>query len=124
MFTWYPKTLKCQIYDDNKLIDLNKCSDTILENLADSIFVHWKTPINSAIWFDVEIYEKHYWFQPPKNYIEIVCFKLDVNSLSRRKQIDISKLYMDKMFGKRFKITPEDTIYRKWSNNVEVMFVA
>lgn len=119
---WYPKTLKCQIYEDGNLIDLNTCSDPILEHLADCIMVHWRTPNNSAIWFDAEIYEKHYWFKPSKNSIEIVSYKLDMDSISRRKQVDVSKLYIDKMIGKKFKIEPEDTIYRKWTN-VEVAFV-
>jgi hypothetical protein len=121
---WYPKTLKCQIYDNNELVDLNTCSDPVLENLADSIFVHWKTPTNSALWFDVEIYEKHYWFRPTKNSIEVACYKHEPNSISGRKQMDISKLYIDKMVGKKFKIKPEDTIVRKWNENVEVVFVA
>jgi hypothetical protein len=119
---WYPKTLKCQIYEDDKLIDLNTCSDPILEHLADCIMIHWQTPTNSAIWFDAEIYEKHYWFKPPKNTIEIACYRLDMHSITRRKQIDISKLYIDKMIGKRFKINPEDTAFRKWTNT-EVAFV-
>jgi hypothetical protein len=33
---WYPKTLKCQIFEDGQLVDLNTCSDPVLESLADS----------------------------------------------------------------------------------------
>ena len=121
---WYPKTLKCQIYENNELVDLNTCSDPVLENLADCVIKYWKTPSSSAIWFDAEIYEKHYWFKPPKNYIEIVCFKQDHSSISGRKQVDISKLYIEKMVGKKFKINPEDNLFKKWSENVEVAFVA
>lgn len=121
---WHPKTLKCQIYDNNEIVDLTKCSDDTLEEIADLCVAHWKTPHNSAIWFDVEIYEKHYWFKPAKNFIEIAAYKFDLNSHDRRIQVDISKLYIDKMLGRKFKITPKNGLIRKWSENVEVAFVA
>lgn len=121
---WYPKTLKCQIYENNELLNLNTCSDATLENFADAIFVHWKTPTNSAIWFDIEIYEKHYWFKPKKNCLEVCAYKRDINSISGRTQVDISKLYIDKMVGKKFKIKPKDTIFHTWTEDMEVAFVA
>lgn len=121
---WYPKTLKCQIYENRNLLDLNTCSDSTLENFADAIMIHWRTPDNSAIWFDVEIYEKQYWFKPSKNCLEVVAFKRDTYEISGRKQVDISKLYIDKMVGKKFKIKPKDTIFHTWTENMEVMFVA
>lgn len=120
---WSPQTLKCQIYDDNKLVDLNQCHDDVLEELADLCLSYWKTPHNSAVWFDVEIYEKHYWSIPPKNFIEICAFKFDLNKHDKRRQVSVSKLYIDKMVGKRFKITPKSGLIRKWSDNVEVAFV-
>ena len=120
---WYPKTLKCQIYEDGQLLDLNTCSDPVLESLADSIVKYWKTPVNSAVWFDVEIYEKHYWFKPPKNSIEVVAYIRDINRMSGRKQVSISQLYIDKMVGRKLPIEPEESIMRKWSSNVEVAFV-
>ena len=120
---WYPKSLKCQIYENGVPLDLNMCTDTELEDLADAIIVHWKTPENSAIWFNTAIYEKHSWFKPSKNSIEIECFKFDLYTESRTRQLDISKLYIDKMIGKRFKISPKNTLMRKWLN-AEVMFVA
>jgi hypothetical protein len=121
---WYPKTLKCQVFEDGELMDLNTCSDPVLESLADSIMDHWKTPVNSAVCFDVEIYEKHYWFKKPKNSIEIVAYVHDTNQLSGRRQIDISKLYIDKMVGRKLSIQPKDDVMRKWSSTVEVAFVA
>jgi hypothetical protein len=121
---WYPKSLKCQIYENNELVDLNTCSDPCVDNLADAIFVHWRTPTNSAIWFDVQIYEKHYWFRPNKTSIEIEAYKHAPETIAGRKQVDISKLYIDRMVGKKFKIKPENTMFRKWSENVEVAFVA
>jgi hypothetical protein len=85
---------------------------------------HWKTPHNSAVWFDTGIYEKHYWFKPTKTTIEIECFKFDLDTHDKRKQLDISKLHINKMLGKKFKITPKETLIRKWTDNVEVVFVA
>ena len=120
---WYPKALKCQVYENGNLLDLTTCSDSALENLADAIFVHWKTPDNSFIWFDVEIYEKQYWFRPARNAIEIAAFKRDPYSATGKRQISITKLYIDKMVGKKFKIKPENTSIRKWSDNMEVAFV-
>lgn len=121
---WYPKTLKCQIFEDGQLVDLNTCSDPVLEALADSIMVYWKTPVNSAVWFDVEIYEKHYWFKRPKNSIEVVAYVQDMNKLSGRRQISVSQLYIDKMVWRKLPITPKDVLMRKWSSTLEVAFVA
>lgn len=120
---WYPKTLKCQVYENDELIDLTKCSDSVLENLADAIFPIWKTPVDSYIWFDVEIYEKQYWFRESKNSIEIVAYKHDIYSTTGRKQVSISNLYIEKMVGKKFKIKPENNLFRKWSENTEVAFI-
>lgn len=119
---WYPKTLKCQIYENNELIDLNKCSDPDLENIADEIVKHWRTPDGSALWFDVEIYEKHYWFKPTKTSIEVCAFLRDPNTMTGRRQISISKLHIDKKIGRKFKISPKESIFRSWKNT-EVAFV-
>ena len=120
---WSPKTLKCQIYDNNVLVDLNSCSDDVLEDLSDAVMVHWKTPDKSAVWFDAEIYEKHHFFKHPTISIDIACYKIDAQTIIKRRQIDISRLYIDKMLGKKFKINPISTLIRKWSDNVEVAFV-
>lgn len=120
---WYPKTLKCQIFEDGQLVDLNRCSDSVLECIADSIENYWKTPVNSAVWFDIQIYEKHYWFKPPKVSIEVVAYIQDMNKLSGRKQVNVSQLYIDKMVGRKMPISPKDHLLREWSPNVEVAFV-
>jgi hypothetical protein len=120
---WYPKTLKCQVFEDGQLIDLNRCSDSVLESLSDSIVNYWKTPVNSAVWFDIQIYEKHYWFKPPKSSIEVVAYVHDMNKLSGRKQVNVSQLYIDKTVGRKMPISPKDELMRKWSPNVEVAFV-
>jgi hypothetical protein len=86
--------------------------------------IYWKTPVNSAVWFDVAIYEKHYWFKQPKNSIEVVAYVQDINKLSGRRQINVSQLYIDKMVGRKLSITPKDDVMRKWSSTVEVAFVA
>ena len=120
---WYPKTLKCQVYEDDTLLDLNSCGDPELEALADAIFPLIRSPVNAAIWLDVEIYEKQYWFKPPKNSIEIVALKPDPYSMSGKKQVSISQLYVDKLIGRFYAITPENTTFRKWSSNLKVAFV-
>ena len=120
--TWYPKTLKCQIYEDGCPVDMARVGDPELENIADEIVKLWKFPVGSSVWFDVEIYEKQYWFKESKTSLEVVCFKKDENTFYGKSQIDISKLYVDKMLGKKFQINPKNTIIRKW-NNVEVAFV-
>lgn len=120
---WYPKTLKCQVYENEQLVDLTSCSDSVLENLADAIFPLWKTPVDSYIWFDVEIYEKQYWFKCPKNSIEIVAYKRDIYSATGRKQVTISNLNIEKMIGKKFQIKPENNVIRKWSENTQVAFI-
>lgn len=120
--SWYPKTLKCQIYEDNCLLDLATIGDPELENIADEIVKIWKLPQGSSIWFDVEIYEKQYWFKDSKTSLEVICFKQDPNMFYGKNQISISKLYIDKMIGVKFEIKPKNTIIRKWSS-VEVAFV-
>ena len=119
---WSPKTLKCQIYEDSCLVDLTNIGEPELEKIADEIVKIWKLPIGSYIWFDVEICEKQYWFKDSKTTLEVVCFKQDPNTIYGRHQINISKLYIDKMLGRKFEITPKNTIIRKWTN-VEVAFV-
>lgn len=120
MFRWYPVTLQCQVYENEVPINLDECSDETLEVLADAIQHLWKMPKDSALSFEIEIYEKHYWCLPPKNFIEVSAF---VETPYRKKQVNISKLYIEKMVGTRMKITPEDTLFRKWTDDVEVMFV-
>ena len=120
--TWSPKTLKCQIYEGDCPLDLAVVGDPELENIADEIVKLWKLPVGSAICFDVEIYEKQYWFKNSKTSLEVVCFKQDPNIFYGRRQISISNLYIDKMIGKKFPINPKNTVIRKW-NNVEVAFV-
>jgi hypothetical protein len=120
--TWSPKTLKCQLYEDDCPVDLANVGDPELENIADEIVKIWKLPTGSSIWFDVEIYEKQNWFKDSKTTLEVVCFKQDPNAFYGRTQISISKLYIDKMLGKKFQINPKSTVIRKW-NNLEVVFV-
>lgn len=119
---WSPKTLKCQIYEDDCLLDLATVGDPELEILADEISNIWKLPTGSTISFDLEIYEKQYWFKNSKTSLEVVCFRQDPNVFYGRRQINISKLYIDRMIGKKFPINPKNTVIRKW-NNVEVAFV-
>lgn len=118
---WYPKTLKCEIYENKERVDLNSCGDTELEKLADAIFPIIRSPTNSAVWMDIEIYEKHYWFRPPKNTLEVVAFIAE--PYEGKKQVSVSKLNMDKFLGKGFKIKAENTIMRKWSDDLVVRFV-
>ncbi len=120
MFRWNPITLQCQVYENEVPVDLDQCSDETLEVLADAIEKLWKMPKDSALKFEVEIYEKHYWMKQPQNFIEIASY---VETPYRKKQISVSKLYIEKMVGNRMKITPEHTVFRKWSDDVEVMFV-
>lgn len=119
---WFPKTLKCQIYEDDCPIDMSRVGDQELENIADEISDIWKLPNGSSIWFDVEIYEKQYCVKESKTSLEVVCFKHDPNLFYGRRQISVSKFYIDKMLGKKFRINPKNTIIRKW-NNLEVAFV-
>ena len=117
MFRWYPVTLKCQVYENEVPVNLDECSDETLEVLADAIEKLWKMPKYSTLKFEVEIFEKYYWFKPPQNFIEISAF---VETPYRKKQVNISQLYIEKMVGTRIKITPENTLFR---NDIEVMFV-
>ena len=120
--TWSPKTLKCQLYEDGCPVDLSKVGDPELEDIADEIVKIWKLPVGSSVWFDVEIYEKQYWFKDSKTSLEVVCFKQDPNTFYGITQVSVSNLYIDKMLGKKFQITPKKSIIRKW-NNLEVAFV-
>ena len=120
--TWSPKTLKCQLYEDGCPLDLATIGDPELDNVADEIVKIWKLPDGSSIWFDVEMYEKQYWFKGSKTSLEVICFKRDPNSFYGRTQISISQLYIDKMVGRKFSINPKNTVIRKW-NNLEVAFV-
>lgn len=120
---WYPKSLKCQIYENGNLLDLNKCGDAELEHLSDAIYPLWRTPVNSAVWFSVEIYEKQHFFKPPSNSIEIEAYIRSLDYISGRQQVSISKLYLDKMVGRKFPIKPDNTYLRTWGDKMEVMFV-
>lgn len=114
---WSPKTLLVQVYEDNKLLDLNTLSDDTLGNIADAVFEVWKTPSNSAVFFRAEIFEKHYFCKHQEITIEICALNREES------QISISKLYIEKMVGRKFKITPKDNLFHKFAGNVEVAFV-
>lgn len=120
---WYPKSLKCQIYENDKLLDLSRCGDAELEKLSDSIFPLWRTPTNSAVWFSVEIYEKQHFLKPSTNSIEIEAYKRALDYESGRQQVPISKLYIEKMIGRKFPIKPDNTYLRIWGEKMEVAFV-
>ncbi len=114
---WSPKTLLVQVYENDKLLDLNNLSDDTLGNIADATFELWKTPSNVAISFRVEIFEKHYFCKHHETTIEVCAFNREDC------QVSISKLHIEKKIGKKFKITPKDNLFHKFNGNVEVAFV-
>lgn len=118
---WNPTILKTKVYQNGDEISLTNCSDADLESLADAIFPLWKTPTNSAVWFSVEIYERHYFFKRPTVSIEIECYKRDIGAIDGRWQVSISKMWLEKMKGRRITIFPKDTLYREW-RDMEVEF--
>ncbi len=120
--SWYPKTLKCQFYENGVLLDLAKVGNAELESLADEVFKFWKMSSGSAVWFDVEIYEKRYWFKPTKVSMEVVCFKINPTMISGKEQVSISKMYVEEKVGKKFKIQPKNTPLCTWIGP-EVAFV-
>lgn len=119
---WNPTVLKTKVYQNGEEISLEKCSDAELESLADAIFHLWKTPTNSAVWFSVEIYERHFFFKRPTVTIEIECYKRDFGSIDGRYQVSVSKMWQEKMKGRRMIITPKDTLFREW-RDMEVEFI-
>lgn len=111
---WSPKTLLIQVYENDELLDLNRLSDEKLGNIADAVFDLWKTPSNSAIHFRIEIFEKHYFCKHQENTIEVCAFNREDC------QVSISKLYIEKMIGKKFKIKSKN---HNILENTEVAFV-
>lgn len=124
MFSWTPKTLKCQIYENGILLDLKSCTDAELQELIDCIFPLWKTSTQSALWFDIDVYEKHHLFKEKTITMEVACFTLNPDSFPARKQVSISAVKYDKMVGRKFSIQPKNTLCHKWKYPVEVAFVA
>jgi hypothetical protein len=121
---WTPKTLKCQIYEDNVLLDLNKCSVGELEAILDCVYPLWKTSEHSAIWFDIDVFEKHHLFKPVTRTIEIGCYVYNQSSFTHRKQVSMSKIHYDHMVGRKIPIQPKNTLCHKWKFPVEIAFVA
>ena len=124
MLNWTPKTLKCQIYENNALLDLRQCTDAELEALVECIYPLWKTSKNSAIWFDVDVFEKYHLFKQPTRTIEVGCYVHNLNSYNPRKQVSISRAHYDRLVGKKFPIQPRNIVFRKWVSPMEVAFVA
>ena len=120
---WWPSTLKCQIYENNQLLDLKSCSKAELHSLTDAIFEYWKTSEQSLRWYDVDVYEKYHLFKQPTISIEVACFIRKPDSYTGRKQVSISKFNTVNPVGRKLKITPKSTLYRKWTEPVEVAFV-
>lgn len=115
---WSPKSLLVQVYENDKLLDLNTLSDDTLGNIADAVFELWKTPSNSAVSFRVEIFEYHYFCKHQETTIEVRAYDREDCSIA------ISKIYYaEKKIGKKFKIKPKDNLFHKFNGNVEVAFV-
>lgn len=120
---WSPAVLKCQIYEDNVLVDLSILHGVVLEELVHSIYPLWRTSPDSSIWYGVEVYERKSLFNFPHIEINIEAYIRDDNRMFGRRQISINKTNIGNKIGRKIRIEPKNTMLKKWSDNVEVAFV-
>ena len=120
---WSPKVLKCQIYEDNVLVDLSKLHGVVLEGLVHAIYPLWRTSPESTIWYGVEVYKRKSIFDFPHIEIDIEAYIRDDTRMFGRRQISINKTNIGNKIGRKIRIQPNDTLIKKWSDNVEVAFV-
>ena len=120
---WSPDVLKCQIYENGVLVNLNTLHETVLEELVDAIYPLWKTSSNSSIWYGIQVYEKRSLFSSPLTEIDIEAYIRDINRISGKKQVSINRLHVQHKIGKKFKIEPAHTAMKRWNGPVEVAFV-
>lgn len=124
MFTWTPKVVKCQIYENGVLLDLKTCSDSELDALVDAIYPLWRTSDSSAIWFDVEVYDKHHMFKEPTRTMEVAAYIKKDYGFPFRKKVSVSNSNYTILVGRKIQIQPKNVLCHKWKEPVEVAFVA
>ena len=123
IFSRTPKYLTAHVYQNKESVNLEKLTDSMLQNLRIAILEHWKTSSTSVLEFECEVYEINSWWRPaPPLQIEIRAYLRDAEMIVGKKKTRIPQLYLDKMLNRRFLLTPEDTVFQKWKAPVEVEF--
>ena len=118
-----PKSLKVTVTQKNEPVNLDRLSDSMLQNLRASILTLWKTSPSSVLEFDCDAYEHVGFFRKEKGlYLEVSCYLRDPSKMTGRKSHRFPKHYLEKMEGVRFTVHPEDTPFMKWKHPVEVVF--
>lgn len=123
IFSRTPKHLTVHVFQNKEPMNLEKLTDSMLQNLRVAILEHWKTSSTSVLEFDCEVYEVHSWWRrSPPLEIELKAYIRDPTMIVVKKKTRIPQLYLDKMLNRRFTVTPEDTVFQKWKHPVEVEF--
>lgn len=123
IFSRTPKYLTAHVYQNREPVNLEKLTDSMLQNLRIAILEQWKTSSSSVLEFECEIYEINSWWRPaPPLQIEIRAYLRDPEMIVGKKNTRIPQLYLDKMLNRRFVITPGDAVFQKWKPPVEVEF--
>lgn len=118
-----PKALKVTVSQGHTPVNLEKLSDTMLQNLRAAVLTLWKTSPESILEFHCDAYEYSGFFRKDKGlFLEVSCHHRDETELSGRKSARFSRHHLEKMENKRFVIYPEDTPLQKWKHPVEVVF--
>ena len=122
LFEKKASALRVTVYEDGKPIDLERLDDTMLLNLRQSILELWVTSKSSAIFFDCEAYNPVRWGKPLPLRMDVVCYLRDQHLLTGQRKISIPLANMERMIGRRFRITPESKPWKHWSDKTEVVF--
>ena len=123
MFGFKKRRLQVEIFENGIQKDLNRYTDAQLLELRKAIYKLLPKSSDSAVVYDVYIYEVYQgWQKPRKTTLEVVAFTSYQVQGPQLKKISIPKHIAESFTQKRYPISPQATLASRWAETMEVEF--